>query len=201
VDGSVNLGKVYQSQQKYEDAEKLYLRAIKIQEQISGAESLDVGYALNNLGLLYAEQKNYDKAEEILRRALKIREKLLSSNDADIAVTLVNLGKVYSDQDKLTEAEVIYHKALQIFVYAGDNAQNVITTGENLIRIYEKQMNYKELEKMLRFCILVIENHNGKNDSNLLPFLDKQAIVLRKLKRNAEALKVETRIKRIEKLK
>jgi len=70
-----------------------------------------------------------------------------------------------------------------------------------LIRIYEKQKNYKELEKMLRFCIAVIENHNGKNDSNLLPYLDKYALVLRKLKRNAEAVKVEARIKRLEKLK
>lgn len=64
----------------------------------------------------------------------------------------MNLGKLYSDQDKLTEAEVIYHKALQIFVYAKDeNPQGIITTGDNLLNIYEKQKNYKELEKMLRF--------------------------------------------------
>jgi len=96
ADGSVNLAKVYQSQQKYDEAEKLYLRAIKIQEQIDGQESLSVSYALSNLGLLYAEQEKYDKAEEILRRALTIREKLLEPNDSNIAITLVNLGKLYS---------------------------------------------------------------------------------------------------------
>ena len=70
LDGSVNLGKVYQSQKKYDDAEKLYLRAIEIQGKIDGPESLTVSYALSNLGLLYAEQKKYAEAEEILRREL-----------------------------------------------------------------------------------------------------------------------------------
>jgi len=201
ADGSVNLGKVYQHQKKYDEAEKLYLRAIEIQEQLDGKDNLSVAYSLNNLGLLYSEQKKYDKSEETLRRALTIREKKLEPTDTNIAVTLVNLGKLYSDQDKLTEAESLYDRAFKIFVLAGDeNLEGIFVCIDNLALIYEKTKNYKKAEPLYRFAIAVLEKFNGRNDATLIPYLEDYAALLRKLKRNAEAVKVEARVKRLRQL-
>ena len=102
---SVNLGKVYLDEEKFDPAEKLFLRAVNIFENVDGKDTERAAYALNNLGLLYAEKKDFPKSEEYLRRTLTIREKLFGKDDPDLAVTLLNLGKLYADQSKFTEAD------------------------------------------------------------------------------------------------
>jgi tetratricopeptide (TPR) repeat protein len=195
---NVHLGSVYAGQQKWDEAEKLFLKAIEIRERIGDKDSNEITYALSNLGLIYAEQKKYDKAEEILRRAITIREK---TESPDLAVALLNLGKVYAEQKKLTEAQVVYEKAFELFLLAEDgNIAGIVRVVSNLSLIYEETNNYKKLEPAYRIIIDLIGKNNSMTDSSLVPYLEKYAVLLRKLKRNTEALKVEARAKKIQQL-
>lgn len=192
------LGGLYFQQKKYNDAEKFFLKSIEVWEQLGAKDSDEVTYPLSNLGLAYDEQKKYDKAEEVLRRAITIREK---TKNPDIATALLNIGKVYAEQNKLTEAQVVYEKAFELFVFAEDkNIEGTLNTASNLSLIYEATKRYKKLEAIYRIIIDLIGNNYSMNDVSLPPYLDKYAILLRKLKRNVEATKVEARAKRIRRL-
>ncbi len=192
------LGGLYFQQKKYDEAEKFFLKSIEIWEQLGAKDSDEITYPLSNLGLAYAEQKKYDKAEEILRRAIAIREK---TRNPDIAAALLNLGKVYAEQKKLTEAQVIYEKAFELFVFAEDkNIEGILNTASNLSLIYDELKNYKKLEPTYRIIIDMIGKNYGMNDSSLIIYLEKYAALLRKLKRNVEATKVEMRARKIRQL-
>ncbi len=180
---------------KKDEAEKFFIKAIEIRERIGDKDSNEITYALSNLGLVYAEQKKYDKAEVILRRAITIREKTQSP---DLAVALLNLGKVYAEQKKLTEAQVVYEKAFELFLLSEDlNIDGIRNVLNNLILTYEETKNYKKLEPAYRAIIDVIGKNYSMNDSSLITYLEKYAALLRTLKRNSEAIKVEARAKKI----
>lgn len=198
AESNVYLGGTYAGQEKWDEAEKFFIKAIEIRERIGDKDSNEITYALSNLGLVYAEQKKYDKAEVILRRAITIREKTQSP---DLAVTLLNLGKVYAEQKKLTEAQVVYEKAFELFLLSEDlNIDGIRNVLNNLILTYEETKNYKKLEPAYRAIIDVIGKNYSMNDSSLITYLEKYAALLRTLKRNAEAIKVEARAKKIRQL-
>lgn len=192
------LGGLYFQQDKYDEAEKFFLKSIESWEKQGLNDGDEITYPLSNLGLTYAEQKKFDKAEEVLRRAISIREK---TKNPDIAGSLLNLGKVYADQKKSTEAQVVYEKALTLFIVADDiNIEGTLNTASNLSLIYEETKNYKKLEAIYRILIDLIGKNYSLTNSNLLPYLDKYAVLLRKLNRNSEAAKVEFRAKKIRSL-
>lgn len=198
AESNVYLGSVYAEQEKWNEAETFFVKAIEIRERVGDKDSNEITYALSNLGLVYAEQKKYDKAEVILRRAITIREKTQSP---DLAVALLNLGKVYAEQKKLTEAQVVYEKAFELFFLSEDlNVDGIRNVLNNLILTYEETRNYKKLEFAYRAIIDVIGKSYGMNDSSLITYLEKYAALLRTLKRNAEAIKVEARAKKIRQL-
>ena len=192
------LGGLFIQQEKYDEAEKFFLKSIETWEQLGAKDSDEITYPLSNLGLAYAEQKKYDQAEEVLRKAITIREK---TKNPDIAGALLNLGKVYAEQKKLTEAQVIYEKAFQIFVLAEDkNLEGIINTANNLSLIYEETKSYKKLEATYQIIIDLVGKNYSMSDYSLPPYLDKYGALLRKLKRNVEATKMEARARKIRQL-
>ena len=68
-----------QERARYAEAEPLYQRALRINEQALGAEHPQVALNLNNLALLYKTQGKYAEAEPLYQRALAIFEEALGS--------------------------------------------------------------------------------------------------------------------------
>lgn len=195
--GSVNLGKIYHTQERFELAESHYLRAIEIYDRLDGKDQERSAFALNNLGLLYAQQKNYDKSETILRNALSIREKILGQDDPDVAVTLLNLGKLYADQSKYVEANAVYIKALQIFIQDPEYIDEILICLHNISNSSYELKEYERAESAYKMTLGIIEKNYGKNSKLLIDPLTNYSIFLRNLKRTSEALKIESRIKLI----
>ncbi|NDY74971.1 tetratricopeptide repeat protein, partial [Desulfobacter hydrogenophilus] len=75
----------YESQGKYEEAEPLYQRALKIRETVLGPDHPSVATTLNNLAGLYESQGKYEEAEPLYQRALKIRETVLGPDHPSVA--------------------------------------------------------------------------------------------------------------------
>jgi tetratricopeptide (TPR) repeat protein len=192
---STNLGKVLHSQEKYENAEKLYLRAIEIFDKIDGENQERSAFAMNNLGLLYTEQKKFDKAEEVLRKTISIREKILGAAAPDVAVTMLNLGKLYADQSKYTEADAVYVRSLEILVQHSDYTEEILICLHNISDATYHLKEFKRAEAAYKLTIGIIERDFGKNSPRLINPLTNYAEFLRKLKRNAEAVLVEKRIR------
>jgi len=108
------LATVYLVQEKFDEAEGLYRRAMAIREQVLGEDHLEVAHTLINLSLVYSLQRKFAQAEEILRRALKIQEKALGENDPTIAPTLGLIASACLGQGKRQEADALHARGKSI---------------------------------------------------------------------------------------
>jgi tetratricopeptide (TPR) repeat protein len=98
----------------YDQAQPLYERALKIREDVLGAEHPDTAASINMLGVLLHERGDFDRAEALYKRALEIREKLLGSHHRDTATTLNNCAMLLYERNRLDEARELCERALAI---------------------------------------------------------------------------------------
>jgi tetratricopeptide (TPR) repeat protein len=108
------LATVYVTLEKYDEAERLYRRAMAIRENILGEDHPDVAHILTNLSLVYSLQRKFGEAEGVLRRALKIQERALGENDVTIAATLGLLASACLGQGRSQEADALHQRAMSI---------------------------------------------------------------------------------------
>ena len=156
------LAELYRLQRKYEQAEPLYQRALKIREKALGPEHPDVATTLNNLAFLYAFQDSpkaplghkYGQAEPLYQRALAIREKSLGPEHPSVASTLFNLAWLYGRQAYRTEgkheqAEPLHQRALTIWEKTlGPEHPNVARSLNALASLYYDQGKYEQAEPL-----------------------------------------------------
>lgn len=63
--------------ERYEEAEKMHLKAIQIKETLLGAEDYEVALSVGHLASLYNyDMREYSKAEQLYLRSIKIGRKL-----------------------------------------------------------------------------------------------------------------------------
>ena len=108
------LAQVYAGQEKYVEAEPVYLQALKIYQAVHGEFHADVAAMLNNLGVLHRMYGQYAQAEPLLMRALAIKEKLLGPDHPDVALSVGNLAQLRVVQGQPEKAEPLYRRALAI---------------------------------------------------------------------------------------
>ncbi len=94
----VTLGILLQNQQRIEEAEEAYRKAIDLNPNDATAYS--------NLGNLLQNQQRIEEAEEAYRKAID-----LNPNEA---TAYSNLGNLLSDQQRIEEAEEAYRKAIDL---------------------------------------------------------------------------------------
>ena len=75
-----NLALLYASQERYEEAEPLYLQALSLRKKLLGEEHPSVAISLNNLAGLYQSQGRYEEAEPLYLQALSILFSVLGDN-------------------------------------------------------------------------------------------------------------------------
>jgi len=63
-----NLAALYDEQERYEEAERLYDLALKITEGALGPEHPQTAAIVNNLALFYRQQGRYEEAERLTQK-------------------------------------------------------------------------------------------------------------------------------------
>jgi tetratricopeptide (TPR) repeat protein len=114
ADALNTLATVYLTQQKYDEAEGLYRRAIAIRAKVLGDDHPAVAHTLTNLSMVYSLQRKFGDAESVLRRALDIQEKALGENDFTVATTLGLLASACLAQGKRQEADALHERGKSI---------------------------------------------------------------------------------------
>jgi tetratricopeptide (TPR) repeat protein len=109
----VALGAILEAQERYAEAEELYLAALAVFEQ--NGDALELAATMNNLGTLCASLGQQHRAETFLKQALEIRERLFGSAHPNVAITLNNLGIVHSMRNDHEQSLGLYERALEIF--------------------------------------------------------------------------------------
>jgi tetratricopeptide (TPR) repeat protein len=109
------LATVYQAQEKYEEAEALYRRAMAIREKVLGDDHPVVANSLALLSSLYRLQRKFAEAEGLLRHALEIQTRTLGNSDSIVGATLIALASACLAQGKGEEADALHERGISIF--------------------------------------------------------------------------------------
>jgi len=110
-----NLAWLYHENQRLEEAERNYRKALDLYHESYGRNHEYVATALNNLGSLYREMGQFRVAAHSILRALEINRNLFGEENAQTAATLNNLGAVCESLEFRKRAEVLYRRAYVIF--------------------------------------------------------------------------------------
>lgn len=170
----INQAYVYRLQQKYEDAEGIYKKAIMIKENELGA-STDLAHLKSGLAELYVEMGKFNDVEKLLKSSYDIlKRKLGETNPATVKVmqSQANYYRITGDNAKAYDLikKVIQHK-MQIF---GENHPSYIQALEemaiiqwNLNDITSAKETYQRVLDDTRNYITNYFNTLNDNEKNL----------------------------------
>ncbi|CAI6092175.1 unnamed protein product [Clonostachys chloroleuca] len=165
----VNLGLLYYDQGKMQEAEEMYLRALRGYKKIHGPDHILIFDIANNLGNLYSDQGKQQEAEEIYLQALQGYEKIYGPDHISLLDTVHNLGFLYYNQGKQQEAEEMYLRALRGYEKAwGPDHISTLDTVNNLGLVYYDQGKQQEAEEMYLRALRGYEKAWGPDHISIL---------------------------------
>ncbi|WP_413200152.1 CHAT domain-containing protein [Nostoc piscinale] len=118
-----NIGQIYFSLGKYDEALKLYQQALEIYKQNN--YKLGLAVALNNIGRVYQNLGNYNQALEYNQQALANYREV--GDRTGEGVTISNLGQVYQKQNQYDQALGLYQQAVAIHREVEDKISEAAT--------------------------------------------------------------------------
>lgn len=150
---------------KLDDAERLFVAAIKEAKEGFGEQDPHVASSCNNLAELYRVKKEFDKAEPLYLEAIKILEESFGPDDVRVAVAVHNLGQFYIGQRMLEKALVSYERALKIKRRVlGYNHSECSDTMYQIGMVLYLQGKEKDAEIIIKDSISMLEK-SGEGES------------------------------------
>jgi CHAT domain-containing protein/Tfp pilus assembly protein PilF len=148
---------------KYDEAQPLGERILKIREGILGLEHPDVAETLHNLANIHASIGDHAKAELLYQRALTIREKVFGPQHPAVALTLNNLASLYANiKDKNDKVASYFERALAILEKALEPQHFAIAqTLSNLAEFYSLRGDYAKAEPLFQRALPALEKALG----------------------------------------
>jgi tetratricopeptide (TPR) repeat protein len=160
------LGTTYERQERYSDAERLYLRALRTAERAARAPDVDSFHAqvLDSLAGLYRVQGRYTDAEPLYQRAIALAEEALGPADIQLSQLLNNLAVLYKYTARFGEASELYQRALSITTKAlGRNHPEVAAIYHNLGGLEHARGQFAQGEPFARRSVRIRERALGAN--------------------------------------
>ncbi len=121
---------LYECQERYAEAEPLYLRSLAIREKHLGSEHPDVAITLNNLAFFYNVQGNYAEAKTFSQQALTICQQKLDDQHPDTQNSLFGTQmlnvQILLDCDTQTLSGLLKELAQQANLPCPDTETNLI---------------------------------------------------------------------------
>jgi tetratricopeptide (TPR) repeat protein len=184
----VALGAILDGQQKFDEAETLYLEGLAILERSPARNRGEIAVALNNLGAQYLVRGRVTEALRLLTRALRLKLEYLDTRHPDVAVTLNNLAEARKRHGDLDRAERLCREAVEIF-------QTALSAGHPTTAACRR--NLSTLEQ-----IVMSTNNEGRHERDLIRInltAQQKEVVKAATHRDAEAIEftVEELEKRI----
>jgi tetratricopeptide (TPR) repeat protein len=171
-------GSLYDDQGKLNEAEEMYLRALKETENVLGVKHTSTLHIVNNLAIVYKNQGKLEEAEEMYMRALKGTEKALGVEHTSTLNIVNNLGNLYQHQGKLEEAEEMYMRALKGIEKAlGVEHTLTLSIVNNLGNLYKHQYKLEETEKMFMRALKGREKALGVKHTSTLDTVNNLGIL------------------------
>lgn len=193
-----NMAEVYYAQSEYDQIEPLCRRALGIQEQTLGENHLDVARTLKNLARWHRMQNNYVEAERLYTKIKELYERTWGAEHPNMAHALNNLAVLYRSQGDHLQVDPLYKSILAIYERSlGSEHLDVANVLNNLAMLYRSQADYQQAEWLYRRVLAIHEQASGLPYVHMAIILENYSYLLRKLGREAEAVRMEARAREI----
>jgi CHAT domain-containing protein/tetratricopeptide (TPR) repeat protein len=145
----INMGVLYFSLRRFDEAEAFYLDAINMNRRLYKGDHPDLALSIDKIAELYYSTGRYTEAEPFQLESLEMRRRLLKGDQPDISVSLNNLAYLYYVMGNYAKAEPIFREALEMKrrLYKGDNDDLAISL-DNLGKFYFVIGRYSEAETL-----------------------------------------------------
>ena len=133
-----NVAMVDTDRGKYEEAEALYQKILKIQQEKAGPDTPVAMMTLNNLGQLYLTQDRLPDAERVTTDALAGCRRVLG-NEHNLTLTCINnLAVIERRMKRMDQAEPLYREAYETSRRTlGETSVSTLLPLVNLARFYQ----------------------------------------------------------------
>jgi tetratricopeptide (TPR) repeat protein len=111
----VALAAILDGLEEYEEAERLYLDALRVLETAPDSNAREIAVTLNDLGAQYHRRGLPALAETQLVRSAALKRHVLGNNHHELAVTLNNLAVLYRSRGDFARAAPLFDEAVAIF--------------------------------------------------------------------------------------
>ena len=161
------LGDLLRRQEKTNEAEQMYQRALAGYEKAYGSNHPLTFKTMNNLGMAYQGQGKLDEAEQMFEHILASNEKTLGPDHESTLNSINNLGALYAEQGKLDEAEKMLQRALAgVKRTRRPNHISMLRRVHNLGMIYARQGKLDEAVNMLQRALTGSEKAIGPDHAS-----------------------------------
>jgi CHAT domain-containing protein/Flp pilus assembly protein TadD len=182
------LGRVYEHQGRYAEAEAVQKRALSVVESSPDSDQMVVSYALEDLGNAYFGEGRYAEAEDYYKRTLAIREKAPGGDRTAVSQTLNLLSNVYMRTGRFDEAEALLKRAVDIQEKGfGPDHPDVAKSLSNLAELYRLRGRYSDAEPLLKRALEIQEKALGPDHPHVGVTLNNLALVYWNWGRYADA--------------
>jgi CHAT domain-containing protein len=115
----VDLATRDRDQGRYDEAERLFKRAVLIYERLKGSEHPGVATVLAQLTNIYFDQFRYEEAEAVALRAYKINEKAFGFADRHTVFSANGLAQIYLKQARFADAAPLIEQSRKAQLESG----------------------------------------------------------------------------------
>jgi len=175
-------------QGKYEEGIVEARKALKLAEQIYGANHVTTAAALHDLARLHWSMGEYAKAETLYQRSVAIKEANLGKDHPSVAITLNNLANTYNSTGQYARAESLYLRSLRILETAlGKDHIRVVDPLNNLAHLYLDRGDYARAEPLFLRGQKILEATYGNDQVPVADGLGTLALLYANLGQYAKA--------------
>ncbi len=183
-----NLAMIYGDLGQYQQAERIFLHVLAVEERAKGADHPDVADTLNELGLTYLQQGRHAQAEKACRRALAIYEHVRGPDHPDLTYPLDSLGAIAEKRGDYQQAEQYYQRTFTICKdKIGETCPETAYCINKLAGIAASRGDYSRAETLYQQALTISEKTLGTRHPDVALILNNQALLATKQKQYSKA--------------
>ena len=192
------LARAYFGQQRYAEAEASVKSALPVYEKEFGPAHWMTVDLLDDLARVFLARGEHAAAEGVYQKSVAAQSGAAAGEQPRLAYTLNQLGMAYLHQKKFEDALAAFRRAAEVGEKSpSPDVEQLHTSFTFASGVLYQQGKYAEAEPLARKAVTLREQALGPEHPELAKSLEEYALVLRKLKREAEADAAEARAKAI----
>lgn len=189
----VNLAYVYFDIGNYEKAYQFFERALEINTNVSGSDSVLVSSDYYNLAQVSYSMYQFPRALSFSRKSLAIRKKYYSSNDIEIIVLIKMMAGIYVKLNRPDRAEKLYSWAAEKFENNPKTDVLQLSTHYSDMATFYRERGYSgDYEKAERYYQKAESGmkkvYGSKPHPEMAAFYDEKALLYDNMGKYTEAL-------------